>query len=289
MIAPARDSAVVSDDKTFGTAAPDAPITRADFERALRYLNLSDIDLRDTLLQLAAQVVTLTDELTRRVDRVEPHPAAPNTPAREATGTVEQSVGEALPETLQKLRMADAKHVGRLWLETDAEDKYEIASPDIPCAELLPICKARCCTYVFALSSADLDEGVIRWDYGRPYMIRQRASDGYCVHNTPGTHGCTVHAQRPAVCRRYDCRNDKRVWLDFEKRILAPDALPDSGGSFEVAPSFNLMDRVRAIQAAAFHETSAVRRVYPDNAPIEGPPSEQARIERNDRVTVPED
>ena len=67
MISPARDSAVVPDDKTFGTAAPDAPITRADFERALRYLNMSDLDMRDSLLQLAAQVVTLTDELTRRV------------------------------------------------------------------------------------------------------------------------------------------------------------------------------------------------------------------------------
>jgi hypothetical protein len=30
-----------------------------------------------------------------------------------------------------------------------------------------------------------------------------------------------VHGQRPEACRVYDCRNDKRIWKDFEKRILA--------------------------------------------------------------------
>jgi hypothetical protein len=25
------------------------------------------------------------------------------------------------------------------------------------------------------------------------------------------------------MCRGYDCREDRRIWLDFEKRIPAPD------------------------------------------------------------------
>ena len=37
----------------YGTAAPDAPATRADFERALRSLNISDLELRDALLNSA--------------------------------------------------------------------------------------------------------------------------------------------------------------------------------------------------------------------------------------------
>ena len=212
---------LVADFPTFGTAEPTAPVTRADFERALRFLNMSDLELRELVLSLAAQVVTLTDELTRRLDHVDPAPAAPNTAAAPSTATVEQAVTESTPSTLQKIRAGEMRHVGRVWLETDLEDKYAVNGPDVSCMELLPICKAACCKLQFPLSTRDLDEGIIRWDYGRPYMIRQRASDGYCVHNDPNTRGCGVYSHRPAICRTYDCREDKRIWIDFEKRIPA--------------------------------------------------------------------
>ena len=39
------------------TKGLETPITRDDFERAVRYLHLSDLDQRDMLLRLAAQVV----------------------------------------------------------------------------------------------------------------------------------------------------------------------------------------------------------------------------------------
>ena len=121
---------------------------------------------------------------------------------------------------------------------------------------------------IFPLSTADLDEGVIRWDYGRPYMIRQRASDGFCVHNDPASHGCTVHTQRPSTCRRYDCRNDTRVWIDYDKRIPAPeDHLGDGMGH-----PFDLMERVKLRAAAEAIELNAITRVYPDDEPREGPP-----------------
>src|SRR5215467_4814865 len=109
--------------------------------------------------------------------------------------------------------------------DTATTEIYTLSLHDalpIPCAELIPLCQARCCTLSFALSTEDLDEGVIRWDYGQPYLIRQRSSDGYCVHNAPGSHACTVHAFRPRVCRGYDCRKDTRVWIDYEQRIPAP-------------------------------------------------------------------
>ncbi len=107
----------------------------------------------------------------------------------------------------------------------DDVDKYALADlPVIDCAARLPLCKARCCTLGFSLSRQDLDEGMVRWDYSKPYQIR-RKPDGYCVHNDQ-SRGCQLYAQRPAVCRTYDCREDKRIWQDFEKRIPAPVA-PD--------------------------------------------------------------
>jgi Fe-S-cluster containining protein len=228
--------------KTYGTRGLETPITREDFERAVRYLHLSDLDQRDLLLRLAAQVVALT----------------------EATGA---QIDEAVPDALARIREADARSTGRVWIDTDIESKYEIAGSTPPCDELMHLCQARCCKMIFALSTNDLDEGVIRWDYGQPYMIRQRASDGYCVHNDPASHGCTVHAQRPATCRRYDCSKDTRVWLDYEKRIPAPMDHPGDG----TTESFDLMERVKLKALAEVLELNAISRTYPEDHAAVGP------------------
>lgn len=104
-----------------------------------------------------------------------------------------------------------------------AVDKYALTElPDVDCASLIEHCRGRCCKLHFPLSFQDLDEGVVQWRYDRPYRIRQRAEDGYCVHSEPTSHGCTVYEHRPLTCRRYDCRSDPRIWIDFEHRIPAP-------------------------------------------------------------------
>jgi Fe-S-cluster containining protein len=249
----------------FGTAAQDAPVTRADFERALRYLNLADLDLRDSLLKLAAQVVALTDELVRRVDQVEPEPAPPGTPARAPVGTVEDAVGRELPRALMMVRGGDERSPGRVSLDVVA-DKYDEPGADIPCHELVHLCQARCCSFTFSLSTQDLDEGVIRWDYGQPYLIRQRASDGYCVHHDPSSRGCTVHGYRPRVCRVYDCRDDQRVWLDYAQRIPAPPVEP---GVREV--QVELVARVRARYESITAEQESMRTQLADAAAQPGP------------------
>jgi hypothetical protein len=100
-----------------------------------------------------------------------------------------------------------------------AVDKYAQEAPQLDCAAIFPICQARCCKFNVYLSAQDLDERVIQWDYGKPYQIRKR-DDNYCVHSERDTGRCGVYRQRPAICRTYDCRNDKRIWVDFEKRIL---------------------------------------------------------------------
>jgi len=101
-------------------------------------------------------------------------------------------------------------------------DKYRVAPdelPDIPCAELLPLCRARCCTFRFALSQQDLDEGVVRWDPDDPYFILQ-SPRGACIH-LDGDDGCTIYVQRPRPCRVFDCRDDPRIWRDFARRLPA--------------------------------------------------------------------
>ncbi len=255
----------------FGTAAPDAPVSRSDFERAVRSLNASDLALRDVIMQLAARVVALTDELTRRVDGVEPQPAAPNTPAAPPETTLEDAVDAAMDRTLTQIRAHDLST--RVAFDLIVEDKYQTPSPDVPCDELIPICGARCCTLSFALTPADLDEGVIRWDYGQPYLIAQRASDGYCVHNAPGSRGCTVHSHRPRVCRTYDCREDKRIWSDYANRILATadDLAEVAEASKHAVPQFNLVERAKRRAMAVLVETRAVTESCAESAPRPGP------------------
>ncbi len=101
-----------------------------------------------------------------------------------------------------------------------AVDKYALTDvPQIDCASIIPICKSRCCTLSVYCSAQDLDEHVVKWDYARPYRLRKR-EDNYCVHSEAETRRCGIYDKRPAVCRTYDCRKDKRIWVDFDKRIL---------------------------------------------------------------------
>ena len=262
------------DNKVYGTADNSAPVTRVDFERALRALNASDLDIRDALLKLAAHVIALTDEVTRRIDGVEPMPAEPNTPAEPATHTVEQMVAAYLPNTLDQIRAQDIVASQRVALDV-GESKYDAEAKSPPCMELMPICEARCCRLTFSLSTEDLDEGVIRWDYGQPYLIRQRASDGYCVHNSPETGGCTVHQYRPRVCRVYDCSKDERIWIDWEKKIPAPHIRNPSNRGTEHPEKhveyFDLLGRVKARRAAVHFETLSVSTSYADPEPVVGP------------------
>lgn len=84
-----------------------------------------------------------------------------------------------------------------------------------------PLCGAACCKLPLALSSEDVREGVLTWDTGRPYMMA-RGADHHCVHLDRQTRQCGVYGRRPIPCRGYDCRGDRRIWLDFDARIINP-------------------------------------------------------------------
>jgi Fe-S-cluster containining protein len=108
----------------------------------------------------------------------------------------------------------------------ETPDKYapeqEVA---VDCFERLHICGGNCCKLSFALSVQDLDEGIVRWDYGRPYAIAQDPADGLCVHFDRARRTCGIYDHRPLVCRSYNCRDDRRVWLDYEKKVINPDLI----------------------------------------------------------------
>jgi len=126
-----------------------------------------------------------------------------------------------LPERFRKLvkRMeADRNSKVRLAIY---QDKYEMESPDIDCGARVHLCGARCCSFDVLLSEQDLKEGHIPWVIDKPYELpRDRVTRTCACMDAEGT--CTIYTTRPGACRQYDCREDKRVWLDFDARIPAP-------------------------------------------------------------------
>jgi Fe-S-cluster containining protein len=91
--------------------------------------------------------------------------------------------------------------------------------PMVNCEERLHICKAICCKLKFALEPDEIEGGIVKWDLGIPYQIRQR-KDGYCTHIDTKKTCCSIYDDRPKVCRKFNCAYDERIWKDYEKMEL---------------------------------------------------------------------
>lgn len=104
-------------------------------------------------------------------------------------------------------------------VRVDPETTGPPPSARVDCASRLHICHAACCRLDFALSVDEVEGGRVKWDLGRPYFIRHGA-DGGCTHLDAGTCGCSAYADRPRVCRSYDCTHDTRIWKDFDRMVL---------------------------------------------------------------------
>lgn len=115
------------------------------------------------------------------------------------------------------------KGMGAFYQEPEY-DKYKFnKEAKVDCQNYIHLCKAACCRiFSFALSKQDVKEGIIKWDLGHPYMIA-KDEDGYCKHLDRISYQCTVRESRPVPCRAFDCRKNKRIWLDFKKKIISPD------------------------------------------------------------------
>lgn len=135
----------------------------------------------------------------------------------------------SIPELEERKKQVAERLVSRflesgmgLMHQNSEYDKYHFEhTARVDCENSLSVCRAICCKLPFALSKQDVEEGIIRWDFGRPYLIAHD-TDGYCVHLDRQTYGCTAHEHRPVACRGFDCRSDAKwkLWLDYDKKIL---------------------------------------------------------------------
>lgn len=122
---------------------------------------------------------------------------------------------------IQKLR-ARVELSRKIPIELSSEpDKYAVTGEPIDCEARLALCQARCCSFQVTLSRQDVEEGQLSWEIEQPYR-QVRDPDGYCKHLGRDDARCQVYEYRPATCRSYSCKQDRRVWLDFEARIPAP-------------------------------------------------------------------
>jgi len=118
----------------------------------------------------------------------------------------------------------EASGIGLMYQEPEF-DKYSFNHEShVNCQERLATCKAICCKFPFALSKQDVEEGIIRWDFSRPYLIAHD-TDGYCVHLDRETFQCSVRDFRPVPCRGFNCQENQKwpVWSNFEQMIINPD------------------------------------------------------------------
>src|SRR5262245_3163987 len=97
----------------------------------------------------------------------------------------------------------------------------------VDCAARMHVCHTVCCKLDVVLSAGEVEEGKVKWDLGRPYLLRHE-SDGLCTHNDRRSGGCGVYGDRPLPCRRYTCANDGRIWKDFEKMELNDEWLAEN-------------------------------------------------------------
>jgi prolipoprotein diacylglyceryltransferase/Fe-S-cluster containining protein len=161
--------------------------------------------------------------------------------------------GLLTPEDLERRKRTIAERLAERFsqrgmgvsYQPSEHDKYQLENEVvIDCDNRLHLCQAACCKLRFALSRQDVEEGLIKWDFANPYVIAQ-GPDHYCQHLNRQQLNCSVHAHRPMVCRSYDCRQDNRIWLDFEKRIINPriyeanwpQSLSESSGDAAVGSS----------------------------------------------------
>lgn len=136
---------------------------------------------------------------------------------------------EDITETVQQVRQEmiekqEAVHPG-LALRVDGEDDDEYTP--LNCKDRWHVCQAICCKLDFALNAEEVEGGNIKWDMGRPYYIRHE-QNCFCTHLDLKTRQCGIYHHRPAVCKKYSCAEDSRIWKDFEALELNHDFIDSS-------------------------------------------------------------
>jgi len=93
------------------------------------------------------------------------------------------------------------------------EEDTAVPDADVDCESRLGRCRAKCCTFTFALTKEEVKKGHVIHNPERPFFIK-REEDGYCPHLERSSLQCGIWEDRPLRCRRYDCTEDPQVWPD---------------------------------------------------------------------------
>jgi hypothetical protein len=90
------------------------------------------------------------------------------------------------------IKKFEEQGMGVVALQEFKQDKYKYKEEvKIDCENRIHICHAACCRFDLALSKQDIEEGIVKWELGKPYLIARNA-DGYCRHFDKTTSLCTV-------------------------------------------------------------------------------------------------
>jgi hypothetical protein len=137
--------------------------------------------------------------------------------AREELDTVYPQMQHALAE------LRTAQHGAGPRMTQPLEGYPEPTGLD--CAAHHPTCEAACCTsFSVVLTPEEAASGKYMWDVAFPYRLLTNAA-GTCVYLDEDKRRCTIWADRPLVCRSYDCRTDDRIWSDYPTRNLSLAAM----------------------------------------------------------------
>ncbi len=171
----------------------------AEQRRAAVRVNVALGEAQSDLVQLAATVGALVELLVERgvLDGAQVH-------ARVEAAT--RAVAAARASRVRPVRLLEA-------------DKAATPNAPVDCAARMPLCRGACCALEVTLATADVEEGALKWDLGRPYLLRHDG-DGRCAHQDRATGVCGAYDARPAPCRSYSCAGDRRIWRDFERRLV---------------------------------------------------------------------
>jgi len=129
---------------------------------------------------------------------------------------------DELSDAVRKVReeMMEKQELSYPGISLRVDDPNDDQFIPVNCEERMHICKAVCCKLDFALNIEDIESGKVKWDLGRPYFIRHEPKTCHCSHIDTASLKCTIYDNRPSVCKKYSCANDKRIWTDFEKMEL---------------------------------------------------------------------
>lgn len=100
-----------------------------------------------------------------------------------------------------------------------AKPKPEAEHAEVDCESLLPLCHGACCWLNVPLTVDEVKAGRFAINCEMPFFMVTHPSK-QCLHHADDK--CAIYKERPMVCRIYRCKGDRRVWTDFDRKIVGP-------------------------------------------------------------------